>query len=74
MKKIILSAFLVLITSFSVTFSQSGEMNYQLKNEIKWFADARFGMFIHWTPLGAIDQEIGWTWGGAEYSLWPGYL
>ncbi len=63
MKKLILSAFLVLLTSFSGTFSQSGEMNFPLKNEIKWFADARFGMFIHWTPLGAIDQEIGWTWG-----------
>ena len=38
-------------------------MNYPLKKEIKWFTDSRFGMFIHWTPLGAIDQEIGWTWG-----------
>ena len=64
MNKSILTIFGVLITSFSVTFPQSGEMNYPLKNEVKWFTDARFGMFIHWTPLGAIDQEIGWSWGG----------
>jgi alpha-L-fucosidase len=44
-------------------FSQTKEMNYAVKKEVKWFTDARFGMFIHWTPLGAIDQEIGWSWG-----------
>ena len=48
--------------SLNVT-AQTKEMNSVLKNEVKWFTDARFGMFIHWTPVGAIDQEIGWTWG-----------
>ncbi|MEG2156766.1 MAG: alpha-L-fucosidase [Bacteroidaceae bacterium] len=43
----------------------SNEMNRTVKSEMKWFTDARFGMFIHWSPLGAIDQEIGWTWGNA---------
>ena len=53
----------ILFTNPSGAFSQSKEMNYPLKKEVKWFTDARFGMFIHWTPLGAIDQEIGWSWG-----------
>jgi alpha-L-fucosidase len=54
---------LILFTAFQGAFSQQSEMNYPLKKEIKWFTDSRFGMFIHWTPVGAIDQEIGWTWG-----------
>lgn len=43
--------------------SQEGQMNRPVKKEVKWFTDSRFGMFIHWTPLGAIDEEIGWSWG-----------
>lgn len=54
---------LILFANFSVSFGQKKEMNLKVKNEVKWFTDTRFGMFIHWTPLGAIDQEIGWTWG-----------
>lgn len=53
----------ILLTNSSGLFSQGKEMNYPLRKEVKWFTDARFGMFIHWTPLGAIDQEIGWSWG-----------
>ena len=54
---------LILFATFQGAFSQEPGMNYPLKKEIKWFTDSRFGMFIHWSPLGAIDQEIGWTWG-----------
>ena len=53
----------ILFTNLAVAFSQVKEMNYPVKKEVKWFTDARFGMFIHWSPLGAIDQEIGWSWG-----------
>ena len=53
----------ILFLSILCAFSGEREMNYPLKKEIKWFTDSRFGMFSHWTPLGAIDQEIGWTWG-----------
>ena len=59
----LLLVIVILFTNPAGAFSQSKEMNYPLKKEVKWFTDARFGMFIHWTPLGAIDQEIGWTWG-----------
>ena len=59
----LLLASLILFTNISVAFSQVKEMNYPVKKEVKWFTDARFGMFIHWSPLGAIDQEIGWSWG-----------
>ncbi len=59
----LLPVIVILFINLSVAFSQEKEMNYPLKNGVKWFTDARFGMFIHWTPLGAIDQEIGWSWG-----------
>jgi hypothetical protein len=59
----LLLVIVILFTNLAVAFSQVKEMNYPVKKEVKWFTDARFGMFIHWTPLGAIDQEIGWSWG-----------
>jgi alpha-L-fucosidase len=62
MRKLIF-VIVILCIRFSGAFSQPKEMNIVLKEDIKWFTDARFGMFIHWTPLGAIDQEIGWSWG-----------
>ena len=54
---------MILFTNFSIALAQKNEMNLEVKKEVKWFTDARFGMFIHWTPLGAVNQEIGWSWG-----------
>lgn len=54
---------LILFANVSIALAQKKEMNLEVKKDVKWFTDARFGMFIHWTPLGAIDQEIGWSWG-----------
>ena len=54
---------LLLGASHLDVYSQTIEMNYPVKDEVRWFTDSRFGMFIHWTPLGAIDEEIGWSWG-----------
>jgi alpha-L-fucosidase len=54
---------LILLANVSIALGQKKERNLEVKKEVKWFTDARFGMFIHWTPLGAINQEIGWTWG-----------
>ena len=38
---------------------------------LRWWADARFGMFIHWGPVSLTGQEIGWARGAqvpiAEY-------
>ena len=28
---------------------------------MKWFTDARFGMFIHWGPVSLTGHEIGWS-------------
>ncbi len=38
---------------------------------LRWWAEARFGMFIHWGPVSLTGQEIGWARGDqvpiAEY-------
>ncbi|HEY5914563.1 MAG TPA: alpha-L-fucosidase [Verrucomicrobiae bacterium] len=38
---------------------------------LRWWAEARFGMFIHWGPVSLTGQEIGWARGAqvpiAEY-------
>lgn len=54
---------LLLFANLSIALAQKKERNLEVKDEVKWFTDARFGMFIHWTPLGAVNQEIGWSWG-----------
>jgi alpha-L-fucosidase len=28
---------------------------------LKWWTDARFGMFIHWGPVSLSEQEISWS-------------
>ncbi len=30
-------------------------------NRLKWWSDARFGMFIHWGPVSLSGQEISWA-------------
>lgn len=34
--------------------------------DLRWFENARFGMFIHWGPVSLKGTEIGWSRGGAR--------
>jgi alpha-L-fucosidase len=76
-KKLILLAIVALFSS-SVTFAQeqledlshwlydastTNETRQEYEQRMNWFMEARFGMFIHWSPVGVVDQEIGWSWG-----------
>jgi hypothetical protein len=76
-KKLILLAIAALFSS-SINFAQeqledlshwlhdastANETRQEYEQRMKWFKEARFGMFIHWSPVGAVDQEIGWSWG-----------
>lgn len=31
---------------------------------LRWWTDARFGMFVHWGPVSLAGTEIGWSRGG----------
>lgn len=50
-------AFLVIISTFQQIFSQT------LEEQLEWWQDARFGMFIHWGPVSIKGTEIGWSRG-----------
>ena len=66
MKKIVL--LIACILMFSNVFCQKG---ISKEEKLKWWQDARFGMFIHWGPVSLKGTEIGWSRGSeipvAEY-------
>ena len=33
------------------------------EDQLEWWKDARFGMFIHWGPVCLKGTEIGWSRG-----------
>jgi alpha-L-fucosidase len=33
------------------------------RGDLRWFTDARFGMFVHWGPVSLKGTEIGWSRG-----------
>jgi len=34
------------------------------QQNMQWWSDARFGMFVHWGPVSLMGTEIGWSRGG----------
>jgi len=62
--------FLFLIQSFGQERNKPG-------TDMKWWQEARFGMFIHWGPVTRFGGEISWSregYGKAKYdSLYRGF-
>ena len=58
MKKLIL--LITALFAFSPAFCQ---VNGSHQEKLKWWQDARFGMFIHWGPVSLKGTEIGWSRG-----------
>ncbi len=61
---------LAFITLLSVAFQAApawaqtvSETPEQKAQRMKWWTDARFGMFIHWGPVSLKGTEIGWSRG-----------
>lgn len=48
-------------TMFAKDFRNESQADYEAR--LKWFTDARFGMFIHWGPISIKGTEIGWSRG-----------
>ena len=69
MKKIQLSIIFILL-AFS-GFTQFGsDLQVYNKPKMKWWQDARYGMFIHWGPVTLMGGEISWArenYGKAKY-------
>lgn len=47
----------------TVTKSAKPETKQQRDERMKWWREARFGMFIHWGPVSLKGTEIGWSRG-----------
>jgi alpha-L-fucosidase len=69
-----------LITIFLFLMIISGISGQPIKTNtdyLKWWQDARFGMFIHWGPVTRFGGEISWSregYGKAKYdSLYKGF-
>lgn len=37
--------------------------------DLTWFRDARFGLFVHWGPVSLMGTEIGWSRGGERRGI-----
>jgi alpha-L-fucosidase len=58
--------FVLLAATFfaSLTYGETpSETPEQKARRMKWWTDARFGMFIHWGPVSLKGTEIGWSRG-----------
>ena len=55
-------ALLATRTSWSADNSNQGLQ--ATPEEMQWWRDAKFGMFIHWGPVSLKGTEIGWSRGG----------
>ena len=53
----------LLILVLLVVFNSFGQNNGPKQEKLKWWMDARFGMFIHWGPVSLKGTEIGWSRG-----------
>ena len=36
------------------------------QDDIRWWMDAKYGLFLHWGPCSLIGAEIGWSRGGTR--------
>ncbi len=69
---------LILLLAIQLMVNSVFSDNYDSKQDrLKWWQDARFGMFIHWGPVSRIGKEISWSrenYGKARYdSLYLGF-
>jgi alpha-L-fucosidase len=68
----------ILLICVLLIFSSSfGQTPLSKQERLKWWQEARFGMFIHWGPVSRIGKEISWSraeFGKAKYdSLYRGF-
>lgn len=64
-KGLLLLLYLFLFTSLMVTSAQTVSVTNPpprpYPERLKWWAEARFGIFIHWGPVSITGKEISWS-------------
>jgi len=63
LKPTIVIAVLFILVTLGYAQSPMSETEQQREERMKWWREARFGMFIHWGPVSLKGTEIGWSRG-----------
>lgn len=58
-----ISVISLLLTSACTNASRQDKQPAKIPENMQWWTDARFGMFIHWGPVSLKGTEIGWSRG-----------
>jgi alpha-L-fucosidase len=59
----IVIAVLFILVTLGYAQSPGPETEQEREERMKWWREARFGMFIHWGPVSLKGTEIGWSRG-----------
>ena len=62
-RRLILAFAACLAASASAVESEDAYLHAK-PGDMKWFREAKFGLFIHWGPVSLKGTEIGWSRGG----------
>ncbi len=57
-------AFSIVVLALVVSAQTTNTVPTASDEEMQWFRDAKFGLFIHWGPVSLKGTEIGWSRGG----------
>ena len=57
---------LLLAGGARVTLAAAADLPRPYPEHLRWWADARFGMFIHWGPVSLKGTEISWSRGNTN--------
>jgi alpha-L-fucosidase len=49
--------------------ARASETPAQKSERLRWWREARFGMFIHWGPVSLMGTEISWSRGGERRGI-----
>ena len=60
---------LMLCSALAGGQSQDSENSKQETERLRWWREARFGMFIHWGPVSLKGTEISWSRGGERRGI-----
>ncbi|MBN2326581.1 MAG: alpha-L-fucosidase [Candidatus Omnitrophica bacterium] len=56
--------FLLVLPTALLYGAEADQTLHADENDLQWFRDAKFGLFIHWGPVSLKGTEIGWSRGG----------
>jgi alpha-L-fucosidase len=55
---------MLLVVGSQLLAEETGDAEQQTNERLRWWREARFGLFVHWGPVSLTGKEIGWARGG----------